>query len=556
MKLHHCPKRKRKRLESQEKSNMASPMGGWLLRACLKTVISILVYTTMVHFQCDFMIDTAVKAVVGFMIGKILGKCMVLTSLTIMNMIFALNKSMPCTNTCKFVWSQTWNMAFFLMFIPCIVAPNPNQQKDYDVLPGMKRWNGIPFHDFALTWWIALGVALGSIAQDGWTLLQTAQGQDAGAPGQGGNAQQQQQSANRNIRLFNCILNYIENSSSLYRYVVANFGTDGRGLYNYLAVFGVLPYSQEETQSMEAEWEEANMSKVGIDYDASAPFLWEEWVKNLQRKLGKTNAQARTKFLRGFPASFNLVIVPEQMAPGMGNYVFPANFPAHHPQGGNPDPNAGEPDIHAMAMAFYPTWSNMIKLGQIRSVPKGMARSAQGECLECSDSDDGDNVAYQIRRMNAEQLMRIICVCCGGIGHFARSGNNKCLTLLNGVNVPKEDLQNIQYPNGLEPPKLPSSSLNTNRGPGSRPKSESASRLDSGKFRSKSNSRTPGKPAPRRTEARKPNGRAKSAEAEETTPNGSTVQDAEQSDSSESGNSASEDHQVKWAVAFRNIVVQ
>ena len=308
---------------------------------------------------------------------------------------------------------------------------------------------------------------------------------------------------------------------------------------------------------MEAEWEEATMSKVGIEYDANAPFLWEEWVKNLQRKLGKTNAQARTKYLRGFPPSFNLVIVPEQMAPGNGNYVFPANFPAHHPDAGNADPNAGEPDIHAMALAFYPTWSNMIKLGQIRTIPKGMARSAKSECVDCSDSDDDDDFAHQVRRMNADQLMRIICVCCGGIGHFARSGTNKCLTLLNGVNVPKEDLQNIRYPNGLEPPNLPSSSRKTSRGTDSRPKFESASRSESGKIRSKTDSRISGKPASRRTEFRKPHGRAKSAEAEETTPNESSpVQDAERQDSSESGSSSGEDHQVKWAVAFRNIIVQ
>ena len=101
---------------------------------------------------------------------------------------------------------HTFWIFMLLAFVPSVTAPNPNQQKDYDVLPGMKRWNGIPFHDFATTWWIALGVALGSIAQDGWTLLQTANSQDAGAPGQGGNAQQQQQSTNRNVRLFNCIL--------------------------------------------------------------------------------------------------------------------------------------------------------------------------------------------------------------------------------------------------------------------------------------------------------------------------------------------------------------
>ena len=91
------------------------------------------------------------------------------------------------------------------------------------------------------------------------------------------------------------------------------------------------------------------MSKVGIVYDANAPFAWLEWVKDMQRKLGKTNAQARTKYLHGFPPSYNLVIIPEQMVPGAGTYVFPVNYPAHHPENGNPHPEAGQPDIHAMA---------------------------------------------------------------------------------------------------------------------------------------------------------------------------------------------------------------
>ena len=141
---------------------------------------------------------------------------------------------------------------------------------------------------------------------------------------------------------------------------------------------------------MEAEWDEADMTKVGINFTPNAPFEWGEWVKDMQRKLGKTNAQARTKYLRGFPSSFNIVIVPEQMAPGNGNYVFPANFPGHHPNAGNPDPLGGQPDLHAMALAFYPTWANMISLGQIRAVPRGMARKAEAYCEECSDSDDGE----------------------------------------------------------------------------------------------------------------------------------------------------------------------
>ena len=39
----------------------------------------------------------------------------------------------------------------------------PNMIKDWDFLPGMKRWNGQPFYDFARVWWAALVVALGTI---------------------------------------------------------------------------------------------------------------------------------------------------------------------------------------------------------------------------------------------------------------------------------------------------------------------------------------------------------------------------------------------------------
>ena len=213
-----------------------------------------------------------------------------------------------------------------------------------------------------------------------------------------------------------------------------------------------------------------------------------------------------------------------------------------------------------MALAFYPTWVNMIKLGQIRPIPRGMARSAQVECEECSDSDDESSMAYQVKRMTSAQLMRIICVCCGGIGHFARSGTNKCLTLINGVNVPKEDLQSIQYPNGLEPPQLSSASRVNDEGDHSRPKSGSKTRQETGKFRRNPEMRSSGKPTPRGTKVRKPFSRAKAAaeaEVEESAPNGSSnVQDAAQSDGASSDSSSGDNHQVKWAVAFRNIVVQ
>jgi hypothetical protein len=219
--------------------------------------------------------------------------------------------------------------------------------------------------------------------------------------------------------------------------------------------------------------------------------------------------------------------VPESMAAGNGNYVFPAVFPAHHPNAGNADPAAGEADIHAMALAFLPTWNDMIQRGLIQPVPRGMtahSAEASGVCSDCSDSDD-DESAKQIRRMTAAQLARIICMCCGGIGHFARSGKNKCLTLLNGVNVPKEDLLKVKYPNGLEPPQMSNDRKTSQR---ETPQRDEAKQV-------------------KKEYKRRPASKAKVVTEE---PVQDAVQEEESSSDSDSG-----DPQVKWAVAFDSIIV-
>ena len=99
-------------------------------------------------------------------------------------------------------------------------------------LPGVDKWDGLPFHNFRRVWWVALCAALGTISQDAWSLLQTARDQDLGGPGNPGTAAQTVQSQNRNQRLFGAILNYIDATSYIYRYVSANFANDGRGLFN------------------------------------------------------------------------------------------------------------------------------------------------------------------------------------------------------------------------------------------------------------------------------------------------------------------------------------
>ena len=86
------------------------------------------------------------------------------------------------------LWSFRWTLVGLALL--CMSDPvqgvNPNVQQDFHSLPGMKVWKGQPFTDFRLTWFAALIVALGTIFQQDWTLLQTARDQDEGSPGNPG----------------------------------------------------------------------------------------------------------------------------------------------------------------------------------------------------------------------------------------------------------------------------------------------------------------------------------------------------------------------------------
>ena len=86
-----------------------------------------------------------------------------------------------------------------------------NVRYEADKLPGFKQrsFDGVPFHNFNLLWFIPFIVACGNIQQDGWTLHQTFFGVDLGGVNNpGGNAAQQAQHRLREHRLYNVLLNY------------------------------------------------------------------------------------------------------------------------------------------------------------------------------------------------------------------------------------------------------------------------------------------------------------------------------------------------------------
>jgi len=328
--------------------------------------------------------------------------------------------------------------------------------KDWDFLPGMKRWNGQPFYDFARVWWIALVVALGTIVQDGNSLLTCAEGTDEGRDPTNDPPDKVRQHISRNTRLFACILNYVSPTSRVYRIAMTEFPNDGRGLFMWLKEYGKLDYDDTTRRELVNEWDEATMAKVGIRFTPNAIWEWLEYVETLADKLGRTLSQRRKKLLAGFPESFDVVTSPERLKPDPGSYVLPATYPDYHPKSGQPDPNAGKPDLYTLCKAFYPEWHYRIKSGQIRSVPRGSVYEVDrqdNDDVEPYDDDDGegnsedDQVMYTAARKQITG--RSVCGVCGGRGHYSRVEGMDCLTKQLGIVIPRSELSQTKYPSGI-----------------------------------------------------------------------------------------------------------
>ena len=133
--------------------------------------------------------------------------------------------------------------------------------------------------------------------------------------------------------------------------------------------------------------------KVGIRFTPNAIWEWLEHGENPGDKLGRSISQRRKKQLAKFPESFDVVTSPERLKLDPGRYVLPANYPDYHPKKGQPDPNAGKPDLYALCKAFYPEWHYRIKSGQIHSVPNGSVYEVNQDDGDFDEGDDNDDDA-------------------------------------------------------------------------------------------------------------------------------------------------------------------
>ena len=344
----------------------------------------------------------------------------------------------------------------------------PNMSRDWDFLPGMKRWNGIPFYEFLRIWFFALTAALGTVVQEGNTLLECAENRDNGRDDQDSDEDKRKHNV-RNSRLFACILNYINPHSQVAKTLKEELLNDGKAAFQFIKTFGDLKLDDTERIRLTNEWDEATLTKVGIKLNSDSLFEWLEYIHTLGDKLTRTLIQKRKKFLDGLPQSFESIAAIERLRPNPGSYVYPNVYPASHPYAGQAHPKAGQPDLMALVLAFYPEWNNALNKGMIKPVPRGSVyllnnEEEHGTQVEDTsynqlDEDFEEMTLYtksnklKSRPYQASKITaRTVCGICGGLGHYGSIDGKECLTKRLGVKVSKDTLSQIRYPDGISYP--------------------------------------------------------------------------------------------------------
>ena len=241
---------------------------------------------------------------------------------------------------------------------------NPNITPDYNKIPSLEgnkklTWNGVPMYDFNIHFTDPLNMGLGAISENGATLLRTARGTDPGGMAIGANphyavASQQirDQSANRNYRLFACIMNYISVTSHIYRYLQRTFPNDGRAALVFITNFGSLQYTPDQIRDFENTWDDISIRSLRLRIEYFTLFLLAEAIIDLARKLRKTCAQMKKKFLDALPEKECQHLKSAEIKNRNHNgYAYPALYgPDHVNLVGTPHPLAGQCDLYALAI--------------------------------------------------------------------------------------------------------------------------------------------------------------------------------------------------------------
>jgi hypothetical protein len=339
---------------------------------------------------------------------------------------------------------------------------NPNVHENWNQIPALTEqkfsWNGEPCVDFIEKVYYPLKMGLGSLNQNGWTLLATCERRAAGSDGPRApplqnalncSPQIKMENDQRIERSFCCILNYILSTSYFYKLAMRTFDMDGIGVFHYMPVFGQLPRPTRELQLKKMIWNELTMASVYRGtYHAETLIRWALFLCEQGRKLNLDNDAVKEKFLDGMPEFMEAIKVHHK---NDNTTVHPANYPGYFPAKlrGTPHPQAGEPDIIAIAKIIYPEWVSKLSLLPNRT-PKGFTRlTLQDDKISAANSS-----VEQIRLAVEDVNKDTVCSACHGIGHAAlqKTKDGKkiyCASVTLGYGLRQQNKQSMKPSNAL-----------------------------------------------------------------------------------------------------------
>ena len=314
---------------------------------------------------------------------------------------------------------------------------NPNVDKKWSDIPSLTlvkfQWDGIPKVDFQELVLFPLNAGLGSISMNGNTLLAAVRRRDAGGvfgnpPRAAASNEVVEQSDQRIERAAACILNYISSNSMIYKLFQRSFNLKGDAIYRFICAYGPLPTPQKILTARDDAWSHMSMDRLNMYYTANNYLKWMQIVQEQGRIMipPKTGQQMKDKFISGLPDS---VFKDVKIVMSRSNLVHPATlgglpYYAVTPLAGNANPLSGQPNVDALARAFFPEWIQRIVATQKgMHVPSGLVRSVLGPeycdtdspaALAVGECDEDTETVFMLAK---DVTSKTICIWCGGMGH-------------------------------------------------------------------------------------------------------------------------------------------
>ena len=327
---------------------------------------------------------------------------------------------------------------WFVMVLP-VIGMDPLKDGKYDFLPAMHEagkkiiFDGTPDPNFLEVFYDRLTAALGSISDNGNTLLQACNRNDAGGTGVlanphfiVANANIRRESVNRQRRAFFCILNYLTPGTYIYDLLQNTFTGDGPSAYAYLRAYGRIPFPEVMIRKFNKDWDALTLLNSGIAINMASLFVLAERIYRLGRYLGKTAIQQKQKFLLALPQQMSNTRTIEANNVTHVGYAYPALYGPSYPAAlvGLAHPLANQPNIHDLARFAYPVWAEHISatpgFHEIRAVPKGLV-SEVTQHTENEDITSSHAEIYAVEKSLIESRDPFQCGYCGGDKHAVES---------------------------------------------------------------------------------------------------------------------------------------